>query len=147
MPVSSGIAAANDLDFLDDYVEAQVHGEVSLARDAEALVLDPCFRGTRIETIARRLPCAVEWHAGFVLGIDEVRRRPGFKTPEAVALAERIAVGGLLDARVLGEAARAGRHDPQAVKYVWHYIVRFGRQAGTWSASVVYPVVTPRSEN
>ena len=121
-----GIAAAGNLDFLNDYVEAHVHGGVSLARDAEALVLDPCFRGTHIETIARRLPCPVEWHAGFILGIDEVRRRPAFKTPEAVALAERIAVGGLLDARILGETARAGRHDPQTVKYVWHYIARFG---------------------
>ncbi|HEX6451188.1 MAG TPA: DUF3626 domain-containing protein [Trebonia sp.] len=126
-----GIAAADHLDLLDDYVEAQVHGGVSLARDVEALVLDPCFRGTDIETGARRLPCPVEWHAGFVLGLDEVRRRPDFKTPEAVALAERITAGGLLDARILGEAARAGRHDPRTVKYVWHYIARFGRPAGS----------------
>jgi hypothetical protein len=125
------IAAADHLDFLNDYVEAHVHGGVSLARDAEALVLDPCFQGTDVETIARRLPCPVEWHAGFLLGIDEVRRRPEFKTPEAVALAEQIAVGGLLDARILGEAARAGRHDPQTVKYVWHYIARFGLPAGS----------------
>jgi len=84
--------------------------------DAEALVLDPCFRSTYVEEIARRLPCPVEWHGGFVLGIDEVRCRPDFKTPEAVTLAERIAAGDLLDARILGEAARAGRHDPLTVK-------------------------------
>lgn len=126
-----GIAAADHLDFLNDYVEAHVHGGVRLDTDAEALVLDPCFRGTGVETIARRLPCPVEWHGGFVLDIDEVRRRPDFKTPEAAALAERVAVGGLLDARILGEAARARRHDPQTVKYVWHYIARFGRPAGS----------------
>jgi hypothetical protein len=108
-------------------VEAHVHGGVLLARDAEALVLDPCFRGTAVGETARRLPCAVEWHPGFVLSIDEVRRRPDFKTPQAVALAERIAgPDGLLDARILGEAALAGQDDPQTVKYVWHYIARFG---------------------
>jgi Protein of unknown function (DUF3626) len=111
---------------LDDYVEAHVHGGIRLDDDAEALVLDPCFRGTDIEAVARRLPCPVEWHAGFVLGIDAVRRRPDFKTPEAVALAEQAAVGGLLTAQILGEATRTGRHDPQTVKYVWHYIARFG---------------------
>jgi Protein of unknown function (DUF3626) len=126
-----GVAAADHLDFLDDYVEAHVHGGVRLDTDAEALVLDPCFRGTYVEEIARRLPCPVEWHGGFVVGIDEVRRRPDFKTPAAVALAEEIAAGGLLDARILGEAARAGRHDPQTVKCVWHYIARFGVPAGS----------------
>jgi len=32
---------------LDDYVEAQVHGPVELARDPEALVLDPALPTTR----------------------------------------------------------------------------------------------------
>jgi hypothetical protein len=125
------VAAADSRDLMDDYVEAHVHGGVLLARDAEALVLDPCFRGTDVESAARQLPCAVEWHPGFVLSIDDVRRYPEFKTPEAVALAERIAdPDGLLDARILGEAAIAGRDDPQTVKYVWHYIARFGVPAG-----------------
>lgn len=125
------IAAADHKDFLDDYVEAHVHGGILLARDAEALVLDPCFRGTAVEEIARRLPCPVEWHPGFVLSVDAVRRYPDFKTPEAVALAERIAgPGGVLDARILGETALTGQDDPQTVKYVWHYIARFGVPAG-----------------
>jgi hypothetical protein len=124
------IAAADHLHPLDDYVEAHVHGGVRLDEDAEALVLDPCFRGTDVEELARRLPCPVEWHAGFVLEITEVRRRADFKTPETVALAERVAVDGLLTARILFAAARTGRHDPQNVKYVWHYIARFGRPAG-----------------
>ncbi|MGH3172049.1 MAG: DUF3626 domain-containing protein, partial [Trebonia sp.] len=117
---------------IDDYVEAHVHGGVTLALDVEALVLDPCFAGTAIEETARQLPCAVEWHPGFVLSIEDVRRRPDFKTPEAVALAERIAgPDGLLDARMLGETALAGQDDPQTVKYVWHHIARFGMPAGS----------------
>lgn len=120
------IAASDRRDYLDDYVEAHVHGGIRLDRDAEALVLDPSFRGTAIETAARQLPCPVEWHAGFVLSIEEVRRHLDFKTPEAVALVERLAVAGSLTARTLGDASRTGCHEPQTVKYVWHYIARFG---------------------
>lgn len=119
-------AADRSRDLLDDYVEAQVHGGIQLDADAEALVLDPCFRGTAIEGIARRLPCPVEWHAGFVLDVEEVRRHPDFRTPEAVALAEQLASAGPLTARIIGETAQSGRHDPQTVKYVWHYVARFG---------------------
>jgi Protein of unknown function (DUF3626) len=122
------VATADARDPLDDYVEAHVHGGVRLASDAEALVLDPSFRGTAVEETARRLPCTLEWHPGFVLNIDDVRRRPDFKTPEAVALAERVAVDGLLTAAILGAAAPG--HDPQTVKYVWHYIARYGHPAG-----------------
>jgi hypothetical protein len=30
---------------LDDYVEAQVHANIDLATDVEAVVVDPSFRG------------------------------------------------------------------------------------------------------
>lgn len=120
------IAAADRRDRLDDYVEAHVHGGLRLERDVEALVLDPCFRETAVETVARRLPCPVEWHAGFVLDIQEVREHPDFKTPEAVALAEALTAVGPLTARSLGDASRTGLCDPQTVKYVWHYMARFG---------------------
>jgi hypothetical protein len=36
-----------------------------------------------------------------------------------------------LTARILGTAARTGRHDPQTVKYVWHYIARLGIPGGS----------------
>ena len=35
---------------LDHYIEAQVHGGFSIEHDVSALVLDPCYRGTPIET-------------------------------------------------------------------------------------------------
>ncbi|EST29434.1 DUF3626 domain-containing protein [Streptomyces niveus] len=61
---------------LDTYVEAQVHGDIDLGRDAEALVADPSFRGTGtgrlLAATARRCGIALEWHAGFVLASDEV---------------------------------------------------------------------------
>jgi hypothetical protein len=118
-------------DILDDYVEAQIHGYVCLADDVEALVLDPCYRGTEIETLASMLPCPVEWHQGFRLGVDELRRRPTYRGPEYVALGITVAQHGLLDPRVIGDAVRTNRYDEQALKRVWHYVARFGAP-GQW---------------
>ena len=94
--------------------------------DVEAIVLDPCYRGTAVESAAARLPCPVEWHAGFRLSVDELRRHPGYRGPEFVALGARIAVDGHLDPAVIGAAVATGRHDPQSLKRVWHYVARFG---------------------
>ncbi|MFJ9059405.1 DUF3626 domain-containing protein [Streptomyces sp. NBC_00111] len=121
------LAEADGADALDDYVEAQVHTPVRLDRDVEALVLDPCFRGTAVEEAARALPCPVEWHGGFRLSVEELRRRPGYRGPEYVELGAALAVGGFLDARIIGEAARSGQHDQQDLKRVWHCLARFGR--------------------
>ncbi|MEU8779961.1 DUF3626 domain-containing protein [Streptomyces sp. NPDC048606] len=122
-----GPALADRQDELDDYIEAQVHGPVRLRAHAEALVLDPCYRGTTVETAALRIGCPVEWHPGFRLQAEELRSHPDYRGQEYVDLAERMAVDGVLDPRIVGDAARAGGHDPQAVKKVWHYLARFGR--------------------
>ncbi|WP_423463522.1 DUF3626 domain-containing protein [Promicromonospora sp. MS192] len=117
-------------DVLDDYVEAQVHGPVTLADDVEALVLDPCYRDTPVAEAAGRLGVAVEWHHGFRLHVDELARRPEFRGPAIVEVARKVAAGhttdGRLDARVVGEAVRAGEHDPQDLKKVWHHLARWG---------------------
>jgi hypothetical protein len=113
-------------DPLDDYIEAHVHGPVRLDRDVEAVVLDPSFRGTPVQTAADRLPCAVEWHAGFALAVGELRRHPDYRGARYVELGARIAERGRLDPRIIGDAARTGRHDPQDLKRVWHYVARFG---------------------
>ncbi|MBX6383202.1 MAG: DUF3626 domain-containing protein [Microbispora sp.] len=120
------LAEADNPDFLDDYIEAQVHGPVRLDRDVEALVLDPGYRGTAMEAAARRLPCPVEWHPGFRLTVEHLRRHPDYRGQEYVALGAEIAVDGLLDPRIIGDAARTGRYDLQALKKVWHYVARFG---------------------
>lgn len=120
------LARADLRDALDDYVEAHVHGTVRLDRHVEALVLDPSYRGTEVETAATRLPCPVEWHAGFRLAIDELHRHPDYRGRQFVDLGAEIAVAGVLDPRVIGDAARTGRHDPQSLKRVWHCLARFG---------------------
>ncbi|WP_412074963.1 DUF3626 domain-containing protein [Streptomyces xanthophaeus] len=125
------LAEADAQDALDDYIEAQVHGPVRLDRHVEALVLDPCYRGTAVESAALRLPCPVEWHAGFSLSVEELRLHPGYRGQEFVELGAAIAVDGRLDPRVIGDAVRAGRHDEQALKRVWHYLARFGAPVGS----------------
>lgn len=123
------IAESSDADLLDDYIEAQVHGPVQLNSDVEALVLDPCFRGTYVEDLARSLPCAVEWHGGFRLSTDELEQHPDYRGQEVVALGLKLAPDGYLDAHIIGEAAKSDLYDPQSLKRVWHYVARFGAPA------------------
>jgi hypothetical protein len=120
------LADAGGEDPLDDYIEAHVHGVVDLGRDVEALVLDPCYRRTPIETAARRLACPVEWHGGFTLTTAELRRHPEYRGHEFVRLGVSLARDGRLDPGIVGQASRSGHHDEQALKRVWHYLARFG---------------------
>lgn len=121
-------ALAGEQDMLDDYIEAHVHGPIRLHEDVEALVLDPCYRGTPVEVLARRFPCALEWHGGFRLSVDVLRLHPEYRGPKFVALGIALARDGWLDPGVIGAAAAGGRHDPQDLKKVWHYLARFGAQ-------------------
>jgi hypothetical protein len=117
------LADAAGHDELDDYVEAHVHGGVRFDRDVEAVVLDPCFRETRVSEAAGRLGCAVEWHPGFE--VETTTLPEGYRGPEPLALARSLGV--VLTPAVVGAAARLGAHDPQTVKRVWHLLARFGR--------------------
>ncbi|MFF4836863.1 DUF3626 domain-containing protein [Streptomyces sp. NPDC001315] len=128
------LAEADERDALDDYIEAQVHGGVDLARDAEALVLDASYRGTPVETAARLLPCPLEWHPGYRLTVSELYRHADYRGQEYADLGARIAVGGRLDPRVIGDAVRAGRHELQDLKKVWHTVARFGAPEGAGTA-------------
>ncbi|WP_198357558.1 DUF3626 domain-containing protein [Streptomyces fildesensis] len=131
------LAAAGKLDALDGHVEAQIHGPVLLDRDVEALVLDPSYRGTEVEAEAARLPCPVEWHGGFRLTVENLRRHPDFRGQEYVDLGAAIAVDGRLDPRIIGDATRTGRYDAQALKKVWHCLARFGAPLRPSHRSVV----------
>jgi hypothetical protein len=132
---------------LDDYIEAQIHGDVDLNHDVEAMVIDPSFRDTPtgeiLERIARRHGFALHWHAGFELPVDQVD--PHFRGPAIPVLAERIhrqfaQAGRPIDAALIGKAAACVVSDPtrwedwgtvevtlQHLKQLWHVLVRFGR--------------------
>lgn len=116
---------------LDDYVEAHVHGTVRLDTDVEALVLDPCFRGTEVEDQARMLGVPVEWHEGRRLTIEVLDRHPDFRGPRIVDVGRRIASAGVLDAGVIGGAALRGDEDPQDLKKVWHCVAALGVPASS----------------
>lgn len=53
---------------------------------------------------------------GYRLTVERPRRHPDFRGPEFVELGAEIAVDGRLDPRIIGGAARSGRHDQQALK-------------------------------
>lgn len=125
------LATTYQRDRLDDYIEAHVHGPLRLAVDVEALVLDPCFRDTDVEALARQLPCTLEWHPGFRLHVDEMARYPSYRGSEYVALGRSVAVDGWLTPAILEVAVRTERHHPQDLKKVWHYLARFGDPSPT----------------
>lgn len=128
---------------LDGYVEAQIHGGVSLADDVEVIVLDPSFRGTDIErdvaAAARRFGFDVGWHCGSELAVHDVPA--DFRGPTMPALARAVAIDGTVHARAIGVAAAAERFDEptpggdapesprQQLKYLWHTVVVHGTDA------------------
>jgi Protein of unknown function (DUF3626) len=128
------LAEADDKDLLDDYIEAQVHGPLLLARDVEALVLDPSFRDTDVQQAAEQLPCPLEWHDGFRLSVDELQKHRDYRGAEYIELGISLAQDGYLDPKMLGDASSTGTHDDQALKRVWHYIARFGSLADAFAA-------------
>jgi hypothetical protein len=119
------LADSDGTDFLDDYVEAQVHGPLLLASDVEALVLDPSHRGTEVEEAAAALPFPVTWHQGFRLHVDELAEHTSYRGAGVVKAGRAVAVDGWLDARIIGSAVAAGQ-DPQTLKRLWHTVARFG---------------------
>lgn len=113
-------------DPLDGYVEAQVHGRVALEEDVEALVLDPCYRGSVIQTKAETMGISLEWHEGRYLSVETLDSHSDYRDPPAVEAGHRIARDGCITALVIGEAYRSGRYDPRALKQLWHIAAQWG---------------------
>ena len=115
---------------LDDYVEAQIHGGLTLGADVAAVVADPSFRGTRYEGLLGSLGAQLRWAPGFRLPAGSFPA--GLRGPEvpplAVEVAERYRVQEL-DAEVIGRAAREPGAPLQLIKYLWHILVLLGRPA------------------
>ena len=87
---------------------------------------NPCYQGTAVEADARLLGRPVEWHGGFRVTTSDLRRHADYRAPEFAELGVSLARGGCLDPAMIGDASRAGRHDEQSLKRVWHYVARFG---------------------
>lgn len=110
-------------DPLNDYVEAHVHGGLQLARDVEALVLDPSDHEAHAQML-RQLDCSVEMHPGYRATAESID--PAYRGEVPIALARQL--GGEITPARLGEASRSGEFDAQALKWLWHCLARFGRQ-------------------
>lgn len=87
-----------------------------------------------IREAALALPVPLEWHPGYELSVRELRRHADYRGPAFVALGVRIAEGDRLDPRIIGDAARGGRHELQDLKMVWHCLARFGAPEGAGTA-------------
>jgi hypothetical protein len=144
---ASGPAAPTDRlgRAMDEYLEAQVHGPVRPAEDADHLVADPSFEGAAVgrelETLAERCRLEMRWHPGFAMPIDEVPDQP--RGPVMPVLARRLRTltgADVLTAAVIGAGARSVVLDPggwtefgsaaeclQHLKLLWHVLVIAGR--------------------
>ncbi|TVX94112.1 DUF3626 domain-containing protein [Paenibacillus agilis] len=130
---------------LNDYIESQVHGDITLKEDVDILVADPSFKGSFtgeiLEQMCMKYSIKLYWHMGFVMKVDEIPS--DFRGPTMPFLAKRIAQHGYVDANVIGAAAVDLKRNPelwkdrgsyeevlQELKYMWHILVRYGnRQA------------------
>ncbi|EGR51602.1 uncharacterized protein TRIREDRAFT_103442 [Trichoderma reesei QM6a] len=127
---------------LDHLIEAQIHGDVLLSRDVEALVVDPSFfsrgdTGPLLRALGETYGFPVFVHHGFQLSIDDVP--DDFRGPTMPSLAARIAFEGGVDVQVVGEAVRDAVSGGQLLrdrgtlaevlqelKLLWHVLVRYG---------------------
>ncbi len=135
---------------LDDYVEAQVHGPLSLEADVDSLVADSSFQGQPtgedLEKIAERYGFPMAWRPTFELALKGVP--DDFRGPVMPDLARRITPRGEpLTARVIGEGALSleqaretwndwpSNYDEtwQQLKQLWHVLVAFGSPSNSWS--------------
>lgn len=127
---------------LNHYIEAQVHGDVSLSGDGEVLVGDPCFKGTPIEECFERIcenyKIELFWHGGFRISVRDVP--DDFRGPAMPSLAKRVSSDDYVDARLIGQAAMDLKNNPsnwvdrgsyesvlQELKCLWHVLVQFGK--------------------
>ncbi|WP_088011632.1 DUF3626 domain-containing protein [Gottfriedia acidiceleris] len=130
---------------LNHYIEAQVHGVISLKEDVEVLVADPSFRNTHVGDILEQLclkySINLYWHRGFELMVDEVPS--DFRGPSMPSLAKRIAQNNYINANTIGTAVMNLKHYPDAwrdrgnynevlqeLKLLWHVLVRYGKPFG-----------------
>lgn len=127
---------------LDHYIEAQIHGGLSLAADVEMLVADPCFKGTEtgemLEKLCQRYDIALSWHGGFRLHVNNIPK--DFRGPLMPELAQRVAIDDIVNAYGIGRAAAEvvrspklwrdrgnGSHVLQELKLLWHVLVKYGQ--------------------
>ena len=126
---------------LDHYIEAQIHGEVSLDDDIDMLVADPSFKQTQVgeslQALCDEYDIQLAWHGGYQLALDDVPS--DFRGANMPNVARAVAQEQLINAAIIGEAAYALCKQPtswsersshakkiQDLKLLWHVLVKYG---------------------
>ena len=126
---------------LDDCVEVQLHGPLSIPSDVSWLSADASFEGTatgrRMLELADACGIELRWRPALVLPPEPVPA--AFRGAATSAFVESLRVAGPIDAARLGAVARSAVRDPaawsawgtpaavlQLVKRAWHATVAFG---------------------
>jgi hypothetical protein len=126
---------------LDEYVEAQIHGEISLKEDVNELVADACFRDTEVEkeleVLCKKFDISLSWQAGFSITPQLIPT--DFRGENMQKLAREITESGDLTAYEIGLASKNALQNPtswekwgtpieiqQKLKYLWHALMLFG---------------------
>ena len=127
---------------LNNYIEAQIHGNISLKEDVEILVADPSFRKTEIGEVIRqtckKYSIKLLWHMGFVMKLIDIP--DDFRGKEMPKLAEFITKENYIDTHHLGLAVMELYSNPkkwkkwgskrevvQKIKLLWHVLVKYGK--------------------
>lgn len=119
-------ASLSIMDLLDDYIEAHIHGVISLKDDVQFLVLDPVYRSSVVEEHAVELNVPIKWHNGYELVIEKMNRYPEYRGQRFIDLAKKLAEEEKINPKHLGLAVTKLGYDEQDVKKMWHYLARFG---------------------
>ena len=131
---------------LDHYIEAQIHGDVSLDDDIAYLVADPSFQqtetGDAMAALCQEYDIELLWHHGYELNADSVPK--DFRGASMPEVAQSISEDGLVNASIIGKAAVALTLKPmswsergkqaqqlQQLKLMWHMLVKFGANNST----------------
>lgn len=132
---------------LNHYIEAQVHGPVSLENDCSIIVADPSFKNTFFEgilqDISTKYGIELFWHMGFSMSVFDVPK--DFRGPTMPSLAKRISRKGILTTEMIGNAVRdLSEHidtwkehgsyidNLQELKLLWHILVKYGNPLRTY---------------
>ncbi|MEQ8552060.1 MAG: DUF3626 domain-containing protein [Cyclobacteriaceae bacterium] len=118
---------------LDFYIEAQVHGEISLKNDVDYLVADFSFIGTdiadKMELLCDEYRIKLIWNSGLKLKVEDFPF--DFRGATVPKFASEISENGVVTAHLIGKASKQHGNKSeslQILKYLWHCLVRFGEK-------------------
>lgn len=132
---------------LDEYIEVQIHGPISLHHDIEGLFCDGSFKGTRIgellEQLANCNSFPLFWIGSVQISLNRFEMVPtSFRGPQMHLLARRLGLtfqSDAIKAELIGRAAVTVVKEPQIwsdwgsphetlqhLKQLWHCLVAYG---------------------